>query len=108
MRLSAEIVNAKSFNRETLIAMTGNNSMCQLKEGVGRKSCISYLIRREVWTSKLCSTLHLQRNSLCHFEYIHGGPRYRSHKRKEDIISYLVPLKSRVEFDFDDRDAKTL
>jgi hypothetical protein len=104
MRLSAEMVNAKSFDRETLIAITGNNSTANnVKE-----PCFSYLIRREVWTSKLCSTPHPQWKFLCPSDHIHGEPRYRSHRHKEDTIFYPVLPKSRAEFGFDDKDVKTL
>ena len=67
-----------------------------------------YLIRREVWISKLCSSQHPQRKFLRPPDHIHGEPRYRPHKRKEDAVSYLVLPKSTVDFDFDGRDVETL
>ena len=72
-----------------------------------RKERFSYLIRREVWSSKLCSIPHPQRKFLYSSDHIHGEPRYRSHKRKEDTVSYPVLLKLTVDFDFDDKDVKT-
>jgi hypothetical protein len=74
---------------------------------VVRKAYFSYLIRREVWTSKLCSIPHLLWKFLL-FDHIHGEPRYRSHKRKEDTVSYPGLPKATIDFDFDDRDVKTL
>ena len=68
----------------------------------------SYLIQREVWTSKLCSSPHPQRRFLYSSDHIDGEPRYRSHKRIEDTDSYPVPPKSTLDFGFDDRDVRTL
>jgi hypothetical protein len=73
-----------------------------------RKACFSYLIRREVWTSKLRSSPHPQWKFLYYSDHIHGEPHYRSHKRKEDTVAYPVLPKSTVDFDFGDRDVKTL
>ena len=109
MRLSAEIVNAKSFDCETLIAMTAKTIQRSIKRYTWRrKHDFSYLIQREAWTSKQCSNPHPQWKFLSSSDHIYGEQRYRSHKRIEDTDSYPVLPKSMHDFDFDDRDVKTL